>query len=153
MTQGPQTLQSMYLCMYVYMCVCWVRVCACVLHYLRETETERKHLGRSDVAIRKKSVLNFVEKINSELHMTVKLTFSTTIYQHYYEHFYAWESRYHVKRVPCHEGMACPQVADPGEGLQIWRVAANSLNKQSRTAEMGWFSSLGIRQGLSSSSR
>jgi hypothetical protein len=34
-----------------------------------------------------------------------------------------------VKWVPCHHGMARPQVADGGEGLQIWRVAANILNK------------------------
>jgi hypothetical protein len=26
---------------------------------------------------------------------------------------------FHVKRVPCHHGMARPQVADGGEGLQI----------------------------------
>ena len=26
----------------------------------------------------------------------------------------------------------------------IWRVAANKLNKQSRTADEGWFSSLGV---------
>jgi hypothetical protein len=32
--------------------------------------------------------------------------------------------------------MARPQVAD-GDGLQIWRVAANILNKQSRTADKG----------------
>jgi hypothetical protein len=31
-------------------------------------------------------------------------------------------------------GMACPQVADGGDGVQIWRVAANTLNKQLRTA-------------------
>ena len=30
--------------------------------------------------------------------------------------------------------MARPQVADRGDGLQIWKVAANILNKQSRTA-------------------
>jgi hypothetical protein len=29
--------------------------------------------------------------------------------------------------------MARPQVADGGDGFQIWRVAANVLNKQSRT--------------------
>jgi hypothetical protein len=29
-------------------------------------------------------------------------------------------------------------------GLQIWWVAANILNKQSRTAEKGWSSSLGL---------
>jgi hypothetical protein len=30
-----------------------------------------------------------------------------------------------------------PQVADGGHGLQIWRLAANILNKQSRTADRG----------------
>jgi hypothetical protein len=40
-----------------------------------------------------------------------------------------------VRWVPCHHGMARLQVADGGNGLQIWRVAANILNKQSRTAE------------------
>jgi hypothetical protein len=27
----------------------------------------------------------------------------------------------HVKWVPCHHGTARPQVADGGDGLQIWR--------------------------------
>jgi hypothetical protein len=35
----------------------------------------------------------------------------------------------HVKWVPCHHGMAHPQVVDRGDSLQIWRVAANILNK------------------------
>jgi hypothetical protein len=35
--------------------------------------------------------------------------------------------------------MARPQVADGEDGLQIWRVAANILNKQSRTADKGWY--------------
>jgi hypothetical protein len=39
--------------------------------------------------------------------------------------------------VPCHQGMARPHVADGGDGLQIWKVAANILNKQSRTADKG----------------
>jgi hypothetical protein len=43
----------------------------------------------------------------------------------------------HVKWVPCHHGMARPQVADGVDGLQIWRVAANILNKKSRTADRG----------------
>jgi hypothetical protein len=38
------------------------------------------------------------------------------------------------KWVHCHHGMARPRVADRGYGLQIWRVAANILNRQSRTA-------------------
>jgi hypothetical protein len=32
-------------------------------------------------------------------------------------------------------------------GLQLWRVAANILNKQSRTADKGWSSSLGVGRG------
>jgi hypothetical protein len=57
----------------------------------------------------------------------------------------------HVKWVPCHHGMARPQVADGGEGLQVWRVAANILNKQSRTADKGWPSSLGVGRGANNS--
>jgi hypothetical protein len=55
--------------------------------------------------------------------------------------------RFHVKWVHCHHGMACPRVADRGDDLQIWRVAANMLNKQSRTADSGWSSSLGVGSG------
>jgi hypothetical protein len=39
--------------------------------------------------------------------------------------------------------MARPQVADGVDGLQIWRIAANILNKQSQRADKGCFSSLG----------
>jgi hypothetical protein len=35
----------------------------------------------------------------------------------------------------------------PIGSLQIWRVAANTLNKQSRTADKGWSSSLGVGHG------
>ena len=34
----------------------------------------------------------------------------------------------------------------------IWRVAANILNKQSRTADKGWSSSLEVGQGANNSS-
>jgi hypothetical protein len=37
-------------------------------------------------------------------------------------------------------------------GLRIWRVAANTLNKQSRTAEKGWSSSLVVGRGANNSS-
>jgi hypothetical protein len=37
--------------------------------------------------------------------------------------------------IPEFPGSARPQVADRGDGLQIWRVAANILNKQSQTAD------------------
>ena len=33
--------------------------------------------------------------------------------------------------------MARTQVADRGDGLQIWRIAANMLNRQSRTVVRG----------------
>jgi hypothetical protein len=58
----------------------------------------------------------------------------------------------HVRWVPCHHGMARPQVADGGNDLQIWRVAANVFNKQSRTADKGWSSSLGVGRGANHSS-
>jgi hypothetical protein len=61
-----------------------------------------------------------------------------------------WASYYiycHVKWVPCHHGTARPRVAYRGDGLQIWRVAANILNKQSRTADSGWSSSRGVWRG------
>jgi hypothetical protein len=60
---------------------------------------------------------------------------------------YAVISFARVKWVHCHHGMARPRVADRGDGLQIQRVAANILNKQSRTADSGWSSSLGVGRG------
>jgi hypothetical protein len=41
-------------------------------------------------------------------------------------------------------GLASPQVADGGEGRQIWRVAGNIFNKQSQIADRGRSSSLGV---------
>jgi len=29
---------------------------------------------------------------------------------------------------PCHHDMVCPWIADGGDSLQIWKVAANTLN-------------------------
>jgi hypothetical protein len=42
--------------------------------------------------------------------------------------------------------MARPRVADRGDSLQIWRIPANILNKQSRTDDSGW-PSLGVGRG------
>jgi hypothetical protein len=53
----------------------------------------------------------------------------------------------HVNWVGCHHGMARPQVADGGYGLQIWRVPANILNKQVRPADKRWSSSLCVGSG------
>jgi hypothetical protein len=53
----------------------------------------------------------------------------------------------HVKWVPCHHGKARPQVADGGDSLQIWRVAANILNKQSRIADRGGTPAWGLGGG------
>jgi len=44
---------------------------------------------------------------------------------------------------PCHHGMARSHVAHGGYGLQLRRVTANTLNKQSRTADDGLPSRLG----------
>jgi hypothetical protein len=44
--------------------------------------------------------------------------------------------------------MARPWVAIGGDGLQIWRVTANVSNKQSRTADEGWYSSVGMEERL-----
>jgi hypothetical protein len=57
----------------------------------------------------------------------------------------------HVRWVPCHHGMARPQVADGGDGLQIWRAAANVSNKQSRTSEKRWSISFGAGREANSS--
>jgi hypothetical protein len=46
--------------------------------------------------------------------------------------------------------MVCSQVAVRG-GLQIWRIAMNVLNKQLRTADKGWSSSLEVGQGANNS--
>jgi hypothetical protein len=48
--------------------------------------------------------------------------------------------------------MARPQVEDGGDALQVWREAANILNKQSRTADKGLSSSLGVGRGANNSS-
>jgi hypothetical protein len=39
--------------------------------------------------------------------------------------------------------MVHPQVEDGGDGLYIW-IAVNILNKQSRRADTGWPSSMGL---------
>jgi hypothetical protein len=57
-----------------------------------------------------------------------------------------------VRWVPCHHGRAHPQVADGGDTLQVWRVAANILNKQLRAADKGWSSSFGVGRGTNNSS-
>jgi hypothetical protein len=44
--------------------------------------------------------------------------------------------------------MVRSRVGCRGDGLQMWRVAGNILNKQSRTADSGWSSNLGVGLGL-----
>jgi hypothetical protein len=51
----------------------------------------------------------------------------------------------HVKWVTCHHSMVWPQVADGGGGIQIRKVAANMMNKQSQTPDRKWSSNLGDR--------
>jgi hypothetical protein len=40
---------------------------------------------------------------------------------------------YDLKSVPCHHSLVGPQVVVGGDGLLIWRVAANILIKQFQT--------------------
>jgi hypothetical protein len=51
-------------------------------------------------------------------------------------------------RDPCHHGMVHLQVVDGGEGLQIWRVIANILNKQTWATDRGGPPSFGLGGGL-----
>jgi hypothetical protein len=46
--------------------------------------------------------------------------------------------------------MARPRVPVGEDGFQTGRVAANILNKQSRTADSGWPSSFGVGQEANS---
>jgi hypothetical protein len=48
--------------------------------------------------------------------------------------------------------MARSRVADGADGLQIWRVAVNLLNKQSQTANEMWSSSFEVGRRANSSS-
>jgi hypothetical protein len=54
---------------------------------------------------------------------------------------------------PCHHGFAHPRIADGEDGLHMWREAANTLNKQSRTANKGWSSRRGFGEGLTTPHR
>jgi hypothetical protein len=49
--------------------------------------------------------------------------------------------------------MTRPRVADRGDGLHIWRVAANILTKQSQTAGSEWLSGLGVGHGANNPHR
>jgi hypothetical protein len=48
----------------------------------------------------------------------------------------------------CHHGMELLRVAHGGDGLHVWRVAANTLNKQWRTADKGVSPVWGLGKGL-----
>jgi hypothetical protein len=52
-----------------------------------------------------------------------------------------------------YDGVASPQTAGGRDGLQIWRVAAYVLNKQSLTADKGWSSSLGVGRWANNSQK
>jgi hypothetical protein len=42
---------------------------------------------------------------------------------------------FRVNLEPCHHGMGHPQIEGGGDGLQIWMVYANKLNKQRQRAD------------------
>jgi hypothetical protein len=52
------------------------------------------------------------------------------------------------KQSSCQNGMARSWVVDGGDGLQMWKVAANIFNMQSRTAERGGTADGGTGEGL-----
>jgi hypothetical protein len=62
------------------------------------------------------------------------------------------ESWVHVKWVPCHHDVAHPQVVNGEDNPQIWRVAANRVNKRSQIANKRWSSSLGTGHAANNSS-
>jgi len=92
------------------------------------------------------SISSWTSKISDNQHCTwIFITDAVELRNLYFQHdFFQWP--YYMGH--CHHGMARPQVAD-GD-LQIWRVAANIMNKQSQIAEWGWFSSMAVgRRSLS----
>jgi hypothetical protein len=52
-----------------------------------------------------------------------------------------------------YQDMAPSRVLDFGDGLHIWRVAANILNRQSRTTDKWWSSSFGQSEDLAAPHR
>jgi hypothetical protein len=54
----------------------------------------------------------------------------------------------HTKWVPCYHSMALPQIVGREDELQIWRVAADMLNKQLPTADKDWPYSLHVGRSV-----
>jgi hypothetical protein len=52
----------------------------------------------------------------------------------------------HVRWVSCQHGIEHPQVADGGDGVELWKLAADILIKQSWTVDKGWSSRLGAHR-------
>jgi hypothetical protein len=59
----------------------------------------------------------------------------------------------HVRRVPSSPHHGASSGCGWRDGLQQWRVAANMLNKQPRTNDRGWSSTLGLCVGLTTPHR
>jgi hypothetical protein len=59
---------------------------------------------------------------------------------------------YIVRWVPCQDNIARRLVADGGNGLHLWMVSANTLNKQPLIADKGWSSSLRVGRGANNPS-
>jgi hypothetical protein len=49
--------------------------------------------------------------------------------------------------VPCHSGVARRKIAFGGDDVEVWRLAANVLNKQQRTRRKLWCFGLGVGRG------
>jgi len=57
-----------------------------------------------------------------------------------------------MSRGPRHRGMGRPYVANGEDDLHTWKVAVTILNRQSRTADTGWSTSLEAGRGADKSS-
>jgi hypothetical protein len=53
---------------------------------------------------------------------------------------------------PYHHDMARPRVVDGGGGVQMWRIAANILKNNLRSADKAWSSRLGVGRRANKSS-
>jgi hypothetical protein len=88
---------------------------------------------------------SLVCKPHAGTHVTKTVTCTEAIYR-----FFSCNDAASVAAVKVfhHNGMALPQVTDAGDGLYIWRLVANLLNKQQQTTKNGDPAAWGLDVGL-----
>jgi hypothetical protein len=92
-------------------------------------------------------------KIEEDMRCYIKMDVSEVAFELWTWVDLAWTSVYLIFNLflllsvisgSSHHNMVHPQIVDGGYILQIWRVAANVLNKQSQTPKKGLSPSLGV---------